>query len=444
MAIPMRLNTSGNIIIGVFIESTDGYTPATGLTSADMTINFTLMGATASGNMSTWTHTTGQLISTELAGGYYVFGLSSNPVSKVGRVRIDILGSSCIPFCEELQVLPANVYDAIVAASGTDYLLVDALQMAGVAITTDAGDNFDNFFFDNDAVSTVRISELKDFSTFTTALTVLANMVQVSSQALTTEAGANWNYFFDNNSVVSTERVSDLPTTADLVTTNSNMNVGGIGGATVATGSAQLGVNVVSLSSHAITSDAGDNFDRFWDNGGGVATEVLGDSPTTADLLTTDDEMEANMVAMSSQALTTEAGANFNNFFDNNSVVSTERISELPTTVDLFTTGSIVESNMVAMASQALTTDAGANFSTYFDNGGVPATAQIGAQSTFGMLDTVDGMTVLEYMQYSQAYITGDFKVTGAATNQIVYDKFGGTTFFSHTLTTVARTFTSN
>lgn len=439
MAIPMRLNTSGNIVIGVFIESTDGYTPCTGLTSANMTINFTLMGATASGNMSTWTHTTGQLISTELAGGYYVFGISSNPVSKVGRVRIDILGSSCIPFCEEMQVLPANVYDAIVAASGTDYLMIDVLQMAGVAVTTDAADNFDNFFFDNDAVSTVRISELKDFSTFTTALTVESNMVAMASQAVTTEAGANFNNFFNNNSVVSTERISELPTTADLVTTASNMNVGGIGGATVATGSAQLGVNVVSLSSHAITSDAGDNFDRFWDNGGGVATEVLGDSPTTEDLLTTSDVMETNMVAMASADMTSRGGDNFATFFDNGGAASTRVVTELST----FTTALTVLSNVVQMASQALTTDAGANFSTYFDNGGVAATAQIGAQSTFGMADTVDGMTVLQYMQYNQAYITGDFKVTGAATNEIVYDDFGGTTFFQHTITTVARTFAS-
>lgn len=439
MAIPMRLNTSGNILIGVFIESTDGYTPCTGLTSADMTINFTLMGATASGNMSTWTHTTGQLISTELAGGYYVFGLSSNPISKVGRVRIDILGSSCIPFCEEIQVLPANVYDAIVAASGTDYLLVDALQMAGVAITTDAGDNFDNFFFDNDAVSTVRISELKDFSTFTTALTVLSNMVQMASQAVTTEAGANFNNFYNNNSVVSTERISELPTTADLVTTNSNMNIGGIGGATVAIGAAQLGVNVVSLSSHAITSDAGDNFDRFWDNGGGVATEVLGDSPTTEDLLTTSDIMESNMVAMASADMTSRGGDNFATFFDNGGAASTRVVTDLST----FTTALTVEANMIAMASQALTTDAGANFSTYFDNGGVAATAQIGAQSTFGMADTVDGMTFLQYSQYAQAYITGDFKVTGAATNVVVYDNFAGTTLFQHTITTVARTFAS-
>jgi len=147
--------------------------------------------------------------------------------------------------------------------------------------------------------------------------------------------------------------------------------------------------------------------------------------------------MEANVVAMSSQALTTEAGANFNYFFDNNSVVSTDRVSNILTTAD------IVEANMVAISSQALTTDAGGNFSTFFDNGGVASTAQVGAMSTWGALDTVDGMTYLQYLQYSQAYITGDFKVTGAATNVIVYDDFSGTTLFQHTITTVARTFAS-
>ena len=47
-------------------------------------------------------------------------------------------------------------------------------------------------------------------------------------------------------------------------------------------------------------------------------------------------------------------------------------------------------------------------------------------------------------MKYLQAYIVGDSKVTGASTNQIVYDDESGSTFFSHTITTAIRTFSSN
>ena len=457
MAIPMRLNTSGIIPIGQYIKSTDGYSPLTGMTSANMTITFTHIGATATGDWTTWAQTANQNI-TETANGFYTLTICSNPVSKVGRVRIECLasGSSGIPFCEEIQVLPANIYDAIVAASGTDYLLTDIQQIGGssgeiatgmldvnvqqfrkTTMTTRAADNLSTFFDNGGVASTKQVGAVSTFttgqsinvgrfggatfstrsgdnieallynagatvtkianslttmtsanlSTFTTALTVLSNMVQMASYAMTTDAADNFENFFFNNDVVSTERISDLLTTVDGV------NVGSIGGATVATGSAQIGVNVVLVSSAAITS---------------------------------------------------EAGANFNYFFDNNSVVSTERVTDIVTTDDILTTDDIMESNVVAMASQALTVAGGANFSTFFDNAGVASTAQVAAMSTFGMSDTVDGMTVLQYMQYDQAYITGDISVVGAATNQFVYDKFGGTTFFSHTITTKTRSFTSN
>lgn len=440
MAIPMRYDSSGIIPIGPFVKSTDGYSPLTGMTSDNMTITFMHIGATATGDWSTWAQTENQNI-TELVNGLYTLTLSSNPLSKHGRVRIECLasGSSGIPFVEEIQVLPTYVFDSLV--STVDYLLTDIQQLGGssgeiatgmfdvnvqfisdVTITTDAGDNFDNFFFDNDAVSTVRISELE--ALLTTGDIMEANMVAMSSQALTTDAGANFANFYFNNDVVSTERISELPTTADLFTTGSEVEA-----------------NMVQMASQALTTEAGANFNNFFDNNSVVSTERISELPTTADLFTT--AKDVNIGRMAGEVVTTDAADNWDYFWFNNDVVSTERVGDLPTTADLFTTGSIVESNVVAISSQSLTAAAGANFSTYFDNGGVAATAQIGAQSTFGMLDTVDGMTVLQYMQYSQAYMIGDFKVTGAATNEVVYDDFGGTTFFEHTITTVARTWAS-
>jgi hypothetical protein len=174
MATPFRLDTSGIIPFGPVIKSTDGYNPLTGMTSANMTISFIHAGATATGDWSTWAQTANQNV-TELVNGYYTLTLSSNPLSKVGRVRIEITasGSSGIPIVEEIQVLPTYVYDSIVASSGTDYL------------------------FDDDAQSTRRLSELCNTGDLWTT-SKSANVGAIAGEIVTTDAADNWDNFWFN------------------------------------------------------------------------------------------------------------------------------------------------------------------------------------------------------------------------------------------------------
>ena len=488
--------TSGKVKLGPIVKSTDGYSALTGIGTAAATGAVTFIwGTSSTGDMTTafsWE---------EVGDGEYLVGLSSAILSTYCHIRINFVDSSGIPTFEDVIVLAPQVYNSLVSTG--DYLEVTAVEIGSVAATaanmnigaaagaTIAGATAFRSTFSTAAncnigavAGTTVVGATEFRSTFSTG--ALVDVGSIQGQIVTTDAADNWDNFWFNNDVVSTERVTDILTTASNVnigaaagttiagatafrstfstaanvnigavagstvagttdfrstfSTGALVNLGAIGGATVATGTAQLGVNIVSISSHAITSDAGDNFDRFFDNGGVVTTEVLGDLPTTADLFTSAKQVEANVIAMSSQALTTDAGANFGNFFFNNDVVSTERISELPTTADLFTSAEKVEANVIAVSSQALTTDAGANFSTYFDNGGAAATAQIGAQSTFGVGNVYDVWAHGDLMKLLQAHLLNNTTYDGST--YVLHDH-AGTTFVKFEVTTAERTRTT-
>lgn len=460
----IKQNTSGKIFFGPIPKSTDGYNPLVniGTAAATAAIMFNY-GSSSTGDMTTahsWE---------EIANGVYLLGLASNAIGTLGHLRCSFKDSSGLLYYEDVRILSANQYDALVSTS--DYLLVDIQQLGGssaeiatgmfdvnvqyigtVTVTTDAGDNFDNFFFDNDAQSTVRLSELE-------ALLTTADSVNIGAVAGTTVASATaFRSTFSTAAnvdigAVAGTTVASATAFRSTFSTAALVNVGAINSATVATGTAQLGVNVVTLSSHAITSDAGDNFDRFFDNGGGVSTEVIGDLPTTEDILTTASNVNVGAAAgstiagatafrstfstaalvdvgaMAGEAVTTDAADNWDNFWFNNDVVSTERIGEIPTTADLLTTASNV--NVGAAAGTTIPS------STFFK-------ADLTNISTFNPAsNVVDVFTYDETMKYMQSYLAGDFKVTGAATNEIVYDDHGGTTLFQHVITTVSRTFSS-
>jgi hypothetical protein len=456
MPIPLKYNSSGTLVMGPVIKSTDGYTPLTGLTSALVDLNWYL--GTSSGDYSA------SQSFTEAAQGYYVFGYTTDITGTVGaRLLIELFSSSSgIPTFENCIILSANAYDALISTS--DYLLVDIQQLGGSSGEIATG------MFD------VNVQFLMD-------------------QSLTTEAGANLNNFFHNNDVVSTERISELPTTADLVTTASNMNIGAaagatiagatafrstfgtaanvnvgavagatvagttdfrstfstaalvnlgaIGGATVATGSAQLGVNVVSISSQNITTDAADNWDNFWFNNDVVSTERVSELPTTADLstFTTDKSVDigriggstvstavaqigVNVVEIADETITTDAADNWDNFWFNNDVVSTERVSELPTTADVMTTASNVNIGAVA----GVTSSGVDGFK-----------ADVTGMSTFSTATEVEGiLTFGEWCELVGSLVYGDFVTTGGATFK--YDDHGGTTNISMAVTTAGRT----
>lgn len=126
----LRASSSAIIMAGPAIASSDGYSPSTALaftTQADA-ILFSKNGSTFANRNST------QVV-TAVRGGYYTVNLNTVDVGIVGRLRIAFRESSThIPFWEDFQVVPNNVYDSLYG--GSTYLQVDVQTIETADATT--------------------------------------------------------------------------------------------------------------------------------------------------------------------------------------------------------------------------------------------------------------------------------------------------------------------
>jgi hypothetical protein len=325
----LREDTTADMVIGPIIKSTDGYSPLTGMSSDNIEINFFV------GTGKTTQDFDANNSLTEIAGGMYWLGINSSNTKQAGPLRVELLASasSGIPLFEDFTVVNQHIYDSLYSASGTERMETNVSEIVGNTITAQAGLNFATWY-DNAGVGVgkdigdVSTMTSANLSTFTTALIVEANVVAISSQSLTTQAGANWQNFFNDGAAVSTEVLGDLPTTGDLLTTSDILEA-----------------NVVSIASASLTSKAGDNFATWYDNAGVGVGKDIGDVSTST--WSSGTIVESNVVSMASQAITTDAADNWDNFWFNNDVVSTERVSDLPTTDDILTTDDAVGTGTV-------------------------------------------------------------------------------------------------
>lgn len=126
-AIPLRQSTAKIVTIGPFVDVTDGYTPETGITlgaadSAKIIKAAAGAGVSIAGN--TWAHVTD---------GVYNLSLTASDTDTLGPLLALVRDDSVCrgPVTQQFVVLPAEVYDSLVA--GTDLLQVDAQQIDGDA-----------------------------------------------------------------------------------------------------------------------------------------------------------------------------------------------------------------------------------------------------------------------------------------------------------------------
>jgi hypothetical protein len=130
MALPLKYNTaSQTIILGPFLDDTDGKTPETALTIANTDIKLKKHNATsdASKNSGGATH---------IANGYYYTTLDATDTNTIGRLVISVNVAGALPVWHEFIVYPAEPFDYLFAAAGTDYMKVDIAQVDGVALGT--------------------------------------------------------------------------------------------------------------------------------------------------------------------------------------------------------------------------------------------------------------------------------------------------------------------
>lgn len=120
----LKQSTSVDLPIGPFLDDTDGKTAETALTLTQPDIRLKKNGgAWAQKNAA-------QTLSHEENGNYEVT-LDATDTDTLGHLRVHVHESGALPVWEDFLVVPANVYDSLVA--GSDNLEVDTIQAAGTA-----------------------------------------------------------------------------------------------------------------------------------------------------------------------------------------------------------------------------------------------------------------------------------------------------------------------
>ena len=106
-----KSTASQEILLGTFLDSTDGVTPETGLTIANTDIKLFKSGATAEANKNSGG-------ATHIAAGRYYAVLDATDTNTTGLLEINVSVAGALPVRRSYNVLAAAVYDALVDGTG--------------------------------------------------------------------------------------------------------------------------------------------------------------------------------------------------------------------------------------------------------------------------------------------------------------------------------------
>jgi hypothetical protein len=106
-----KSTASQEILLGTFLDSTDGVTPETGLTIANTDIKLFKSGATAEANKNSGG-------ATHIAAGRYYAVLDATDTNTTGLLEINVSVAGALPVRRSYTVLAAAVYDALVDGTG--------------------------------------------------------------------------------------------------------------------------------------------------------------------------------------------------------------------------------------------------------------------------------------------------------------------------------------
>lgn len=124
----LRQSTAVTVMIGPFIDDTDGKTAETGLTisQADVRLSKNAGNMAQKGDATSCTHD-------EL--GYYTCPLSTTDTNTLGVLRLMVHEGGALPVWQDYMVVPANVWDSYF---GADLLQVHAAEITANLITAAA------------------------------------------------------------------------------------------------------------------------------------------------------------------------------------------------------------------------------------------------------------------------------------------------------------------
>lgn len=112
----LKQSTAVNIALGPFVDATDGVTAETGLTISQADVRLKK-------NDANWAQKTEATSATHEENGWYEVPLDATDTGTLGHLVVNVSESGALPVWRSFLVLPANVYDSLVA--GSDKLQVD-------------------------------------------------------------------------------------------------------------------------------------------------------------------------------------------------------------------------------------------------------------------------------------------------------------------------------
>lgn len=128
----LKQSTSATIKLGPFVDSTDGVTAETALTIQKADVRLSKNGGDMAAASADQGASDAGAAHDEL--GYYDISLNATDTGTLGRLRVMVSESGALPVWRDFLVVPANVYDSLVA--GSDTLQGDVTQWTGTNVAT--------------------------------------------------------------------------------------------------------------------------------------------------------------------------------------------------------------------------------------------------------------------------------------------------------------------
>lgn len=124
----LKKSTAVTVMVGPFVDDTDGKTAETGLTISQADVRLSKNGAAfAQKNEST--------SATHDENGYYTVPLDTTDTGTAGILVLAVAESGALPVRQEFMVYAANTYDSLV--SGSDYIDANAVEVSGDSTAAD-------------------------------------------------------------------------------------------------------------------------------------------------------------------------------------------------------------------------------------------------------------------------------------------------------------------
>jgi hypothetical protein len=121
----LKQSTATTLLLGPFLDSTDGVTAETALTISQSDVLLWKEGGTALAQKNESTSCTHR------SNGLYTCPVNTTDTNTLGTLVVSVAESGALPIRIDYEVIPANVYDSLVL--GSDLLQIDVEQIDGSA-----------------------------------------------------------------------------------------------------------------------------------------------------------------------------------------------------------------------------------------------------------------------------------------------------------------------